>query len=90
MSRSPPAVSDLASRRLISDAALLPRARLARERRRDDVGGKSNDILCQNCQMPPEIPVKQRDLRGHSDAHRCCGKLLIGSALVGFAVRQHA
>ena len=42
------------------------------------------------CQIPWEIPVKHRDLRGHSDAHRCCGKSLIGSALVGFDVRQHA
>jgi hypothetical protein len=42
------------------------------------------------CQMPPEIPVKQRDLRGHSDAHRCSGKSLMESALVRFGVRQHA
>jgi len=42
------------------------------------------------CQIPPETPVKHRDLRGHSDAHRCCGKSLIGSALVRFGVRQHA
>jgi len=35
-------------------------------------------------------PVKHGDLRGHADAHRCCGKSLIGSALVGFGVRQHA
>src|SRR5438094_10526830 len=42
------------------------------------------------CQIPPETPVKHRDLRGHSDAHRCCGKSLIGRALVRFGVGQHA
>jgi hypothetical protein len=42
------------------------------------------------CQIPLETPVKQRDLRGHSDAHRCCGKSLMGSALVRVGVRQHA
>ena len=42
------------------------------------------------CQIPPETPVRHRDLRGHVDAHRCCGKSLIRSALVGFGVRQHA
>ena len=42
------------------------------------------------CQMPPETPVKHRDLRGHSDAHRCCVKSLMGTALVRFAVGQHA
>jgi len=26
------------------------------------------------CQIPLEIPGKHRDLGGHSDAHRCCGK----------------
>ena len=40
--------------------------------------------------MPPETPVKHRRLRGHVDAYRCCVKSLIGSALVGFDVRQHA
>ena len=38
----------------------------------------------------PETPVKHRRLRGHVDAYRCCVKSLIGSALVGFDVRQHA
>ena len=42
------------------------------------------------CHMPPETPVKHRGLRGYSDAHRCSGKSLIGNALVGFSVRQHA
>ena len=27
---------------------------------------------------------------GHSDAHRCCAKSLIGITLMGFGVRQHA
>ena len=39
------------------------------------------------CQIPPETPVKHRDLRAHSDAHRCCGKSLMGSALVRVGVR---
>ena len=47
-------------------------------------------FLCQNCVTYPQILVKHGDLRGHSDAHRCCGKSLMGSALVGFGVRQHA
>ena len=42
------------------------------------------------CHMPPETTVKHRRLRGHVDAYRCCGKSLIGIALVGFGVRQHA
>ena len=42
------------------------------------------------CHIPPETRGKHRDLRGHADAHRCCVKSLIGSALVGFGVRQHA
>src|SRR5436190_8558554 len=29
-------------------------------------------------------------LGGHADAHRCCEKSLIGTALVGFSVRQQA
>ncbi len=28
-------------------------------------------VVSELCQIPPEIPVKQRDLRKHSDAHRC-------------------
>ena len=35
-------------------------------------------------------PVEHGDLGGHADGHQCCGKSLIGSALVGFGVRQHA
>ena len=49
-------------------------------------GGSVSEL----CHMPPETPGKHRDLRGHSDAHRCCGKSLIGSALVRVDVRQHA
>jgi len=40
--------------------------------------------------MPPETPGKHRDLRGHADAHRYCGKSLRGTALVGVDARQHA
>ena len=47
-------------------------------------------LVSELCQIRPETTVKHRGLRGHSDAHRYCGKSLIGSALVGFGVRQHA
>jgi hypothetical protein len=33
------------------------------------------------CQVPAETPAKHRHLQGHSDAHRCCGKSLMESAL---------
>ena len=42
----------------------------------------------------PQPPIEKVGeapwLREHSDAHRCCGKSLFGSALVGFGVRQDA
>ena len=39
----------------------------------------------------PRNPGQTPSIYGDtSDAHRCCGKSLIGSALVGFGVRQHA
>jgi NAD(P)-dependent dehydrogenase (short-subunit alcohol dehydrogenase family) len=37
-------------------------------------------LVSELCQIPPETPAKRRDLQGHSDAHRCCGKLLMESA----------
>ena len=40
--------------------------------------------------MPPETLGQHRHLWGHAEADHCCGKSLIGSALVGFSVRQHA
>ena len=47
--------------------------------------------LCQNRVTYPMTPrAKRRDLRRHADAHECCVKSLIGTALVGFGVRQHA
>jgi hypothetical protein len=42
------------------------------------------------CQMIPETPLKQLELRRRSDAHRCCGKSLIETALVGVDAREHA
>src|SRR5687768_11085000 len=51
---------------------------------------KPDSVLCHNCQMTPITSVKHRDLLGHSDAHLCCGKSLVGTALVRFDVRQHA
>ena len=33
------------------------------------------------CHIPPETLGQHRHLRGHVDAHRCCGKLLIGNVL---------
>ena len=40
--------------------------------------------------MPLKTLVTHRQLRGHVAAYQCCGKSLIGSALVGFDVRQQA
>ena len=38
----------------------------------------------------PRTAVKQIDIRGHHDAHRCCGRSLTDSALVRFGVRYCA
>lgn len=37
------------------------------------------------CHISPSNPGEQRHLREHVDAHRCCVKLSIGSALSRFA-----
>lgn len=47
-------------------------------------------IVSELCHMPPETPVKYCRLRGHVDADRCCGKSLMGTALVGVAARCYA
>jgi hypothetical protein len=47
-------------------------------------------IVSELCHIPPETLGQHRHLRGHADVDRCCGKLLIGTALVGFGMRQHA
>ena len=44
-------------------------------------------VVSELCQMPPETPGKHGDLRGHSDAHRCCRKSLMESGLVRVGVR---
>jgi hypothetical protein len=44
-------------------------------------------LVSELCQIPPETPGKHRGLRGHSDAHRCCGKSLMESALGRVGVR---
>ena len=44
-------------------------------------------VVSELCQIPPETSVKHRDLRGHSDSHRCCGKSFMEGALVRFGVR---
>jgi hypothetical protein len=73
----------------------VPRVRLGSAATRADAHRftsyevRSNSVS-ELCHMPPETPVKHRDLRGDSDAHHCCGKSLIGSALVRVGVRQHA
>jgi hypothetical protein len=51
---------------------------------------KCVQILCQNCVTYPVKPWAHTVIWGHVDAYRCCGKSLIGSALVEFGVRQHA
>jgi hypothetical protein len=47
-------------------------------------------IVSELCHIPPETPGKHLHLRRHVDAYRCWVKSLIGSALVGFGVRQHS
>ena len=47
-------------------------------------------IVSELCHMPPETLGEHRELRGSVNTHGCRGKSLIGSALVGFGVRQHA
>jgi hypothetical protein len=47
-------------------------------------------LVSELCHIPPQTPGEHRDLRGHSNAHRCVGKSLIGSALVGLVRAQHA
>ena len=42
------------------------------------------------CHIPPGNPGQHRHLRGHTEAARCCRKLLIVNALVELGVRQHA
>ena len=42
------------------------------------------------CHRPARTPGKRRHLRGHANPHRCCDKSLLGTALVGFGVRQRA
>jgi hypothetical protein len=41
-------------------------------------------IVSELCHIPPETLGKHRLLRGHADAHRCCGKSLIGECVGGF------
>ena len=54
---------------------------------RDSIREAGIDFVSELCHMPRETPVKHGDLRGHSDAHRCCGRSLIGSALLRVGVR---
>jgi hypothetical protein len=42
------------------------------------------------CQISANTPLKPRDSRGRSDAHRCWVESLMESALVRVGVRQHA
>jgi hypothetical protein len=52
---------------------------------------RNDDQFCvRTVSDAPETRVKHRRLRGHVDAYQCCGKSLIGSALVRFSVRRHA
>ena len=47
-------------------------------------------VVSELCRMARETPIKYRYIRGRSDAYCCCRKSLMGIALVGFDVRQHA
>jgi hypothetical protein len=46
------------------------------------------DFVSELCHMHPETPVTHRVLRGHVDAYHCCGKSLMGPALLAFDMRQ--
>ena len=43
-------------------------------------------LVSELCQIPSETPVKHCDLRGYSDAHRCCGKSLMKCEFVRVSV----
>jgi len=58
--------------------------------RRCSIAQVAFPFVSELCHISPETPGQHRHLRGHADAHRCCGKSLIASALVGFGVRHHA
>ena len=45
------------------------------------------DFVSELCQMTAGTPGKQVDIPGHSDAHGCCGKSLMESALMRVGVR---
>jgi hypothetical protein len=60
--------------------------RIGRDRR----GEVEIRFVSELCHIPLETPGTHRDLRRHADVHRCFVKSLIGSALVGFGMRQHA
>src|SRR5688572_22475138 len=48
-------------------------------------------ILCQNCVTYTPKPRSNTEIyRLRGSTHRCCGKSLVGTALVRFHVRQHA
>jgi pimeloyl-ACP methyl ester carboxylesterase len=57
---------------------------------RDRRGEVEIRFVSELCHIPLETPGTHRDLRRHADVHRCFVKSLIGSALVGFGMRQHA
>ena len=49
--------------------------------------GSGCNFCVRTVHMSPKTPGQRRDLRGHTDVHRCCGKSLMGTALVSFDVR---
>ena len=51
---------------------------------RDSIREVGIGFVSELCQIRPQTPVKPRDLRGHFDAHRCCGKSLIGRCVGAF------
>jgi hypothetical protein len=54
------------------------------------VGGSCNRDCVRTVSDAPGTPGKEGDIRGHSEAHRCCEKSLMESALVHCGVRQCA
>lgn len=51
--------------------------------------GSNRVSVSELCQIPRETPVKHGAAAGYFEAHRCCGKSLMESALVRVDVRQH-
>jgi hypothetical protein len=59
---------------LFQEGLVQMKERPAASRHRRRAGEVSVGSVSELCQMPPETLARHRDVRGHSDAHECCGK----------------